>query len=173
MQLCCLVKLVRLQIQPVGENEVLPHCVFSHCLHIVPEINPRLVYAFKLFKLPFPAKISFLCIINAVTRRCRYGSLTCYQTIQFPAAPPTYWACASSYRTVPYWNSAIFGIAPGIAGDVIAPQPKQRLTLSLTHLSASADHGWASLQQYCWRQELVIKGKILCIWPGCFRFEYA
>lgn len=80
----------------VGENEVLPHCVFSHCFQILSEINPRLVYAFKLFKLPFPAKTSFLCIINTVTRCCRCGSLTCYQTIQFPAAPPTSWAFATS-----------------------------------------------------------------------------
>lgn len=96
MQLCCPVKLVRLQIQAVGENEVLLHCVFSSCLQILSEISPRLVYAFKLFKLPFPAKTSFLCIINAVTRCCRCGRLTRYQTIQFPAAPPPSWAFASS-----------------------------------------------------------------------------
>lgn len=89
MQLCCPVKLVGPQTQAVGENEVLPHYVFSLCLQIVSEINPRLVYVFKLFKLPSPVKTSFPCIINAVTRCSKCDSLICYRTIQFPAAPPT------------------------------------------------------------------------------------
>jgi len=112
-------QLVRLQIQAVGNNEVLPHCVFSHCLQIVSEINPRLVSAFQLFKLLFPAKISFLCIINAVTRCCRCGSLTCYQTFQFPAALPTFWVFASSPNLPPtLWDLTQKKPLPGPSSEL-------------------------------------------------------
>lgn len=71
-------------------------CYPTVCFSAACRLYQKSMQDFKLFKLPFPVKTSSLCTINAVNRCCRCGSLTCYQTIQFPAASPTSWAFASS-----------------------------------------------------------------------------
>jgi len=45
VQLCCPVKLVRQEIQAMGDNEILPLCVFSLCMQIISETNLKLVFS--------------------------------------------------------------------------------------------------------------------------------